>query len=66
MIDKVWYDWQNRDPVNANSFNGGAVEQIANLTIYDVWPNGGAPFQDVSTRVLVRLEMEEFMLTWFG
>jgi tyrosinase len=52
MIDKIWYDWQNLDPVNANSFNGGSVEEIDALAAYNEFPNGGAPYLNVSTRVL--------------
>ncbi len=49
MIDKVWYDWQNRDTVNFNSFYGGSVEYLSNLAVYDEYPNGGPPFLSVST-----------------
>jgi tyrosinase len=52
MIDKIWYDWQNRDPMNANSFYGGSVEYIYSLAAWDEYPNGGPPYLDVSTRVL--------------
>lgn len=48
MIDKIWYDWQNRDPLNADSFNGGTVEQINSLAAYNEYPNGGGPYLDVS------------------
>ncbi|KAF8470981.1 Di-copper centre-containing protein [Russula ochroleuca] len=44
MVDKIWYDWQCRDPVNVNSFFGGSVEYIGNLTGYDQYPNGGPPY----------------------
>ena len=54
MIDKLWYDWQNRDPMNANSFYGGSVEYIYSLAAYDEYPNGGPPYLNVSTRVLAR------------
>ena len=49
MIDKIWYDWQNLDSVNANSFNGGTVEEIDALAAYNEFPNGGAPYLNVST-----------------
>jgi tyrosinase len=62
MVDKLWYDWQNRDPMNANSFNGGSVGYIYNLAAYDEYPNGGPPYLNVSTRVLAQLGIEEFML----
>ena len=47
MIDKIWYDWQNRDPVNAESFFGGSVESLSSLAAYNQYPNGGPPFLDV-------------------
>jgi hypothetical protein len=52
MIDKIWYDWQNRDPLNAQSFFGGSLESINNLTAYNENPTGVGPYLDVSTRVL--------------
>jgi hypothetical protein len=66
MIDKIWSDWQNRDPLNAQSFYGGSLESINNLTAYNAAPTGVGPYLDVSTRALVHLEMEEFMLTCFA
>jgi hypothetical protein len=48
MVDKIWYNWQQLDPRNANSFFGGASEPTDNLTIYDEYPNGGPPFLTVS------------------
>ena len=47
MIDKIWYDWQCRDPVNVNSFFGGSVEYLENITVYNQYPNGGPPYLDV-------------------
>jgi tyrosinase len=49
MIDKVWYDWQLRNPVNANSFFGGSVQALQSLATYNQYPNGDAPFLSVST-----------------
>ena len=62
MVDKLWYDWQNRDPMNANSFYGGSVEYIHSLAAYDEYPNGGPPYLNVSTRVLARLGIDELAL----
>ena len=47
MVDKVWYDWQQRDPENAKSYFGGSVQALENLTTYDQYPNGGPPFLNV-------------------
>ena len=49
MVDKVWFDWQHRDPVNAKSFFGGSVQAIQSWDTYEQYPNGGPPFLSVST-----------------
>lgn len=65
MIDKIWYDWQNRNPMNVNSFYGGSVEYLYSLAAYSEYPNGGPPYLNVSTtRVLAHLEIEEFILIY--
>ena len=50
MIDKLWFDWQHRDPANANSFYGGSIEALQSLEAWEQYPNGGPPFLGVSTR----------------
>lgn len=62
MLDKIWCDWQNRDPMNANSFYGGSVEYLYSLAAYNEYPNGGPPYLNVSARILAHFEIEEFML----
>ena len=49
MIDKIWFDWQHRDPANANSFYGGSVQALQSLEAWEQYPNGGPPFLGVST-----------------
>ena len=49
MVDKVWYDWQHRNPANAMSYFGGSVQALQNLSAYDQYPNGGPPYLGVST-----------------
>ncbi|KAI0271789.1 Di-copper centre-containing protein [Russula aff. rugulosa BPL654] len=49
MIDKIWCDWQNRDPMNANSFYGGSVEHLYSLTAYEEYPNGGPPYLNLNS-----------------
>ena len=46
MIDKVWYDWQNRDPSNKNAFAGGTISWEAGAS-YTEYPTGGPPFLNV-------------------
>jgi tyrosinase len=55
MVDKIWYDWQHRDPANAMSFFGGSVEHLYSLAAYNEYPNGGPPYLNVSTRIFDHL-----------
>jgi len=48
MVDKVWYDWQNANPANGNSFAGGSVQAVDNVTIYEKYPTGAPPYLTVS------------------
>jgi len=50
MIDKVWYDWQNRDPRNKNVFAGGTVSWQAGAP-YAQYPTGGPPFLNTSSPI---------------
>jgi hypothetical protein len=47
MVDKVWYDWQNKHSSNFWSFEGGSIQAIANLTEYTEYPNGLPPAMTV-------------------
>ena len=47
MVDKVWYDSQNRNSENPNSFFGGTVRALQSLDTYKQYPNGGPPFLNV-------------------
>jgi tyrosinase len=49
MIDKIWYEWQIRNPASATSFFGGSVEHLDTETDYQKYPNGGPPFLSVCT-----------------
>ena len=44
MVDKLWYDWQNVNPVNFWSFTGGSVGVSPGDPVF---PNGGPPFMNV-------------------
>ena len=48
MIDKIWFDWQNRNSASASSFSGGSVSH-ANQGDDDEFPTGGPPYLSVST-----------------
>lgn len=43
-IDKIWSDWQNRNPASASSFFGGSVAHHANLSDNAKYPTGGPPY----------------------
>ena len=47
MVDKIWYDWQNKSPKNKYAYGGGSVE--ANLTAFVEFPTGLPPYYGVST-----------------
>jgi tyrosinase len=53
MLDKIWYDWQNLDPLNAQSYFGGSVESIDTLAAYDLNPTGVGPYLDLSSVIPV-------------
>ena len=59
MIDKLWYDWQHRNPANANSFFGGSVQSLESLDAYNQYPNGAPPYLNVSTSDFI---LERFVL----
>ncbi|KAJ7917199.1 Di-copper centre-containing protein, partial [Mycena leptocephala] len=49
MVDKMWYDWQNKHPSNTKAFFGGSVEALENATYYQSFPNGAAPFFNINS-----------------
>ena len=48
MIDKIWYDWQEKNPKNKYSFTGGSVEPFPSYVNYTIYPNGLPPYLNVS------------------
>jgi tyrosinase len=56
MIDKLWYDWQHRNPANANSYFGGSVQSLESTDAYNQYPNGAPPYLSVSA--------SNFRLVW--
>ena len=60
-VDKIWYNWQNRDVVDAKSFYGGSVEHLANLDNYNQYPTDGLPYLNVNTcqfRLRIRFDYD--------
>jgi len=51
MVDKLWYDWQNRRPENFWAFHGGSIGAHSAPGIYSQFPNGGPPF--INVRIFV-------------
>lgn len=51
MIDKIWYDWQRKDPINAKSFYGGSVQHLESMAAHDQYPNGGPPFLNLTSTI---------------
>jgi tyrosinase len=54
MVDKIWFDWQHRHPLNANSFFGGSVLSLESLEAFEQYPNGAPPYLSVSTLLSLR------------
>jgi len=52
MIDKVWYDWQNKDPRNKYAFGGGSITALPNYTDYTRFPTGLPPYLNFDSQVL--------------
>lgn len=44
MVDKLWYDWQRKNPKNFWAYHGGSVSAFGNFTNYDKYPSGGPPY----------------------
>ncbi|KAF7350174.1 Di-copper centre-containing protein [Mycena venus] len=49
MVDKMWFDWQNKHPSNKKAFFGGSVQALDNATYYHEFPNGAGPFYNISS-----------------
>ncbi|KAF7349069.1 Di-copper centre-containing protein [Mycena venus] len=49
MVDKMWFDWQNKHPSNKKAFFGGSVQALDNSTYYHEFPNGAGPFYNISS-----------------
>ena len=47
MIDKIWYDWQHRDPSNKNAYKGGSVSGVMDPSQAVAYPAGAPPYLNV-------------------
>ncbi|KAF7294348.1 Peptidase S53 domain-containing protein [Mycena chlorophos] len=48
MVDKIWSEWQAANPANGESYFGGSVEALKNLTYFTEFPTGAAPFFQIN------------------
>ena len=48
MIDKVWYDWQNKNPRNKYAYGGGSVTAVPSYKNLTEFPTGLPPYLNVS------------------
>jgi len=48
MIDKLWYDWQEKRPRNKYSYGGGSGSPLSDYATYTKFPTGLPPFLNVS------------------
>ncbi|TFK68911.1 Di-copper centre-containing protein [Pluteus cervinus] len=49
MVDKVWSDWQNNNRQNFWAFEGGEVQSLSSLALYNKYPLGTPPLLDFSS-----------------
>ena len=50
MVDKVWYDWQNKSPRNKYAYGGGSVSALPSYQNFSVFTTGFPPYLNVSAR----------------
>ena len=55
MVDKIWFDWQNKSPKNRYAFTGGSVEALDTFADFTEFPTGLPPFVNVSDRSGVKV-----------
>jgi hypothetical protein len=48
MVDKIWYDWQQKSTKNKYAFGGGSVTATRNYTTFRQFPTGLPPYLSVS------------------
>ena len=49
MVDKIWYDWQNKNPRNKYAYGGGSIEAITVPGTPTLYPTGYPPYLNVSS-----------------
>ncbi|KAF9648026.1 Di-copper centre-containing protein [Thelephora ganbajun] len=51
MVDKLWYDWQNRLPMNKFAFGGGSVSAFGEFPAFFEFPTGAPPYLNFSSKI---------------
>ena len=59
MIDKVWYDWQNKRIENKYSYGGGSITPLPSFLAFEEFPTGLPPHLSVSAS-------SDLKRTWVG
>ena len=62
MIDKIWFDWQNKSPKNRYAFTGGSVQALHSFAEFTEFPTGLPPFVNVSDRSGVKVIIVSYTL----
>lgn len=62
MVDKVWYDWQRRLPINKNAFGGGSISVFDLTDIFPQFPTGMPPYLNVSAPECPRCSASNLIL----
>ena len=48
MVDKIWYDWQQKSAKNKYAYGGGSVEGVSVFATFSEFPTGLPPCLGVS------------------
>jgi len=48
MVDKIWYDWQQKGPRNKYSYGGGSAQGMKDFKTFVQFPTGLPPYLNVS------------------
>lgn len=51
MIDKLYWEWQNKDLRNFYAFEGGSVQKLSTWAEYVQYPNGAAPWLNLNSTI---------------
>lgn len=52
MVDKIWWDWQNRDRANFWQFSGGTVSVLDDYPQFQKYPTGAPPMMSLNSTIM--------------